>query len=218
MLARALQATVRQPESGGSSIEVYADNGYVEVSLTLPTAFTFSAWCKSSASDDVLFGNNLNAGFFLRTNPTTWELYAGSGWVFSSAGSRSAGVWQHVALSHDQGTGDWELFLDGNSVSTGNKSATLTATDTRIGSKGGSTPGYTWLGSIDDVRIYNRALTESECATLAANRGGNVLTSGLVVWYEFEDGTPEEAVTSVTDTSGNANHGTPTDLTYKAAT
>jgi len=221
VLARALQSTVRQPASGGSTVEVYANNGGIWVSLSLPTSFTFAAWCKSTATDDVIFGCNYNDGFFLRTNSSTWELYAGNAYAMSDVGSRTGGVWQHVALSHDQGTDDWELFLDGVSVATGNRNATLSA-DVTIGRKGQhytvETNTFAWLGHIDDARIYNRALTESECATLAANRGGNVLTAGLIAWYEFEDGTPEDAVTSVIDTSGNANHGTPINLTYKAAT
>ena len=61
--------------------------------------------------------------------------------------------------------------------------------------------GY-FNGLIDDLRIYNRALNESEIEELykLGQKEEVNLTSGLVAHYEFEGDT--------NDSSGNGNHGT----------
>ena len=48
---------------------------------------------------------------------------------------------------------------------------------------------------IDELRIYNRPLTEDE---IRANIHGKIATDGLVLWYRFDEGTG----TSVEDVSG----------------
>ena len=48
---------------------------------------------------------------------------------------------------------------------------------------------------IDELRIYNRPLTEEE---IRANIHGKITTDGLVLWYRFDEGTG----TSVKDVSG----------------
>jgi hypothetical protein len=69
-------------------------------------------------------------------------------------------------------------------------------------------------GLIDDVRIYNRALSASEITDLY--NGKEVSTEGLVGWWamnEGEDGTCTGG-TDVCDLSGNANHGTNNGATW----
>ena len=53
-------------------------------------------------------------------------------------------------------------------------------------------------GALDDVRIYDRALSEAEIETLAVN-----LESGLAAHWEFDDGSG----TTAADSSGNGLHG-----------
>jgi len=77
-----------------------------------------------------------------------------------------AGSWTHLAFTYDSGTGSQEIYVDGvldnTSGSTANDdpgSFTLT-----IGTRTGSTDFY--RGVLDEVRIYDRVLTQVEVAAL----------------------------------------------------
>jgi hypothetical protein len=81
----------------------------------------------------------------------------------------STGVWHHVAVTLSGSTG--VLYIDGTAVAT-NSSMTL-----KPSSLGGTTQNYIGKsqyadpnlnGSVDDFRIYRRALSAGEVATLAA--------------------------------------------------
>jgi hypothetical protein len=61
---------------------------------------------------------------------------------------------------------------------------------------------YSWNGLIDDVRIYNRALSAEEVSKLY--RGEWVSDTGLVGHWEMDEGYGGQ----VRDKSGNGNHGT----------
>ena len=65
-----------------------------------------------------------------------------------------------------------------------------------------------FLGSIDNVRIWKRALTASEVSTLFYS--GTHDATGLSLEYLFNEG----AGTTANDTSGNGNNGTITGATY----
>ncbi|OHA42431.1 MAG: hypothetical protein A3H68_00475 [Candidatus Taylorbacteria bacterium RIFCSPLOWO2_02_FULL_46_40] len=86
-------------------------------------------------------------------------------------------------------------------------------------------------GSLDDVRIYNRALSASEISQLynatkgskveVSNAGGNNLQNGLVGWWTFDGkDTPWTSATAATaiDKSGNGKTGTLTNMSRTTAT
>ncbi len=77
------------------------------------------------------------------------------------------GVWKHVVMIHD-GTTD-KIFIDG--VLKGSKSVTgaLNSTAKPLGIGYNPIDGGNWFnGSIDEVQIYNKALTDAEVAALYA--------------------------------------------------
>lgn len=84
-------------------------------------------------------------------------------------------AWEHWAMVFD-GTqsGDenrLKFYFNGTPqelVFNGTIPATLNSSDTAvvIGDRGSDAPQYSWNGSIDDVRIYNRALSASEILNL----------------------------------------------------
>jgi len=57
---------------------------------------------------------------------------------------------------------------------------------------GCGTKGRYWNGLIDDVRIYNRSLSDSEINTVKA--GGSV--AGLIAHWKFDETYPDVAVTA----------------------
>jgi len=63
------------------------------------------------------------------------------------------------------------------------------------------TPDGFFDGLIDEIRIYNRALSADE---VKANMRGAVATDGLVLWLRFDEGSGD----TVRDISGYGNNGT----------
>ena len=79
----------------------------------------------------------------------------------------SLGAWHHLSVTRNEDT--WTLYLDGNIQGTESQSGSMPTGDSvRIGILGQGLEGISCFnGLIDDVRIYNRALTANEVAELA---------------------------------------------------
>jgi len=122
-------------------------------------------WANTSDTDAVLF----NAGFqrlAIRASPT-WEVkgFNGSSTNIVDSGVSPSGSYQHLAVAYDGST--VRIFVDGiqeNSESDSNFYETPDGWDSYIGYYQGG--GDSLTGQIDDVRIYNRALTSSEISDI----------------------------------------------------
>jgi hypothetical protein len=66
-------------------------------------------------------------------------------------------------------------------------------------------------GEAEDLRIYNRALTENEVLAVYAAEGADNVTQGLVLWYPMKNKESElmeeEKSCVIQDRSGRDNHG-----------
>jgi hypothetical protein len=93
------------------------------------------------------------------------------------------GQWIHVATTYDAATRELRLYfngeLDARSV-TGGASIRSSRTDLSIGAGGffpaANMAGEAFAGLIDEVRIYNRALSETEMQTLYNYENSPILT------------------------------------------
>ena len=72
--------------------------------------------------------------------------------------------------------------------------------------------GFPWAGDIEDIRLYNRALSAAEVETIYALRGCDGITYGLVGRWPMMEGAPGVAMSgtdTVIDYSPTGEHGTP---------
>jgi hypothetical protein len=89
-----------------------------------------------------------------------------------SASTISANEWYHVTAVYDTSVPVYHMFINGvldDGVTYGTSPATSIYNSTApltIGARGGSTGGNNTVGIIDDVRVYNRALTANEAREL----------------------------------------------------
>jgi hypothetical protein len=74
------------------------------------------------------------------------------------------GVWHHITLTYDGTTA--RLYADGIEVASAVKAWNLVASRARIGQQVNDLNEF-WVGSVDDVRIYSKALSPEEVAGLA---------------------------------------------------
>lgn len=105
------------------------------------------------------------------------------------------GKYHHVVVTLENGIK--RCYIDGELKATVESQGDLhdNASDIYIGNIWGN-----FFGSIDDVRIYNRALTAEE---IYQNYLGNVTLNGLVSWWKFDEG-----VGKVVHDCVNGNDGT----------
>jgi len=102
-------------------------------------------------------GTMLGGGILTSSNSEVWDfqLYA------------SQNEWHHVVMTYDGS--NFSFYLDAMAQSGGgNDSGEIIAKDTplTIGQAGHGTNNEYFFGSIDDILVYNRALSESEIKTL----------------------------------------------------
>jgi hypothetical protein len=124
----------------------------------------------------------------LSTSGTTNTLIATSGEV-------KDGEWTHAVMRYDGST--LKLYKDSAEVGSMSKTGPIDTNDTRPAAIGAAAfdESLNWWGKIDDVRIYNRALSTDEIKRLykigstekfgAPNSSGS-LASGLVAWWTFD--------------------------------
>ena len=227
----------------GARVKVDAD-----LADNLPN-FSVSVWIKPSVAN--LSGTDIYLGEFRNNSDTnsTWYINRSSAerYSFSVINSSSSLIqstlsqaftdtnWHHVIGVYDGS--NVTVYVDriaGTPVAmTGNAKDTPTY-PLCIGSGSGSSADCesTTLFSptlLDDVRIYNRALSATEITALynlGANTHINIsplknLTSGLVVYWTLDGkDTPWTSSTAATtlDKSGNGNTGTLTNMSQSIAT
>lgn len=165
------------------------------------SSFTFSFWIKTTNidSDRDFFGlgsvEDTNQALHLRVTPGGTSMRLG---FYANDLDISANIttneWHNILFIYDKdgalgyGTGYRTAYVDGVqkdqqtgvSAFVGNRNLTI-----------GKSPFFTWVGQVDDFRIYNRGLTSAEIDTIAS--GG----AGPGVGLDIESFSPVDNATNV---------------------
>lgn len=194
----------------GSAVSLDGANDYVQVgaasSLVMTSAASFSAWIyPTGAGSDATYGGTIlvKEGEYVIArypNGTIQWGFANSnpGWNFVNTGYVAAlNQWTHIAVTYDNGT--VKTYANGTLVHTFNGSGSIgdaitSQNDFRIG--GRQVISHHFQGRIDEVRVYNRALTPSEVSNLPSG----ALNASNVNWLVADHlGTPR----MILDNSGS---------------
>jgi hypothetical protein len=157
----------------GGALSFDGTNDYVALSgFTVSTiSGTIALWFKTSADFSANYGGQ---GFLISrdyqysnyltleqmgTGPYRLTGEAGQDNYFANADGMPVGVWNHVAVSFDNKTA--ETYLNGELIQT----KTVTSSSLTLDRIGGRTSEF-FNGQIDDVRIYDNALSQSEIRAL----------------------------------------------------
>ncbi len=208
------------PQGPGYALDFNGTSNYVnagnDVSLDITEEVTIVAWVTLNANavgDDswrAIVSKGKDEAYQLRkagsVSPDSFRLN-----IITTEGSDSidsnykveANKWIHVVATYSSVTGEMKLYVNGDIDKTETHSngglIEINSKNLRIGNRGDDS--QYWDGKMDNVRIYNRALSAQEVEDLY---NGKEVGSGLVGWWAMNEGTGG----TVTDYSGNGNTGT----------
>jgi hypothetical protein len=150
------------------------------------TTFSISAWIKPTSLSGwkviVNKGTTTNAvNYYLATDNDEIGLgFYNAGWVEfnTTSADLTSNQWYHVLASYDDASRTGRIYLDGMLIHTSTVSTSPLANSDAL-TIGRSGIGEYWTGIVDDVRIYNRVLSDSEAADIAGGGGGGGGSSPL---------------------------------------
>ena len=191
----------------------YIDLGSPAVLTDLPADdFTVSAWIydESTTSKGTIIGvfPDGTAGWILRKQGTGaaryldfWAGHSTTNAYFATpAGSLASDSWRHVAAVWDAGTKTCRIYIDGfessyvtSTAGQGSYNSDVSY-DKEIGRMALAGGIQFFAGKIDDVKIFNKALTSGEIQELY----------GLIGYWRMDDDAED---TTVSDSSSNGNDG-----------
>ncbi|MEB3340848.1 LamG-like jellyroll fold domain-containing protein [Okeania sp.] len=196
-------------------------NATTDLAFAGTANYTIAAWVKPDGEGTIVGKHNSGVigSHFLRVQNdgriqahrevSPWELVSDTAIPF--------GQWSHVATTYDGAT--LKIYINGQlsgSRAFGAQVSTDTQTPVIVGARQSSgNPIDILPGSIDEVQIWNKALSETEIQN-AQGRSISGNESGLVGYWDFN--ASDSSGASVVDLSGNGYNGTVkaevADLTY----
>ena len=152
----------------GNAISFNGTSAYVNVpsssSLQLRSGMTLEAWVNPSRLTgiwrDVIYKGNDN--YYLEADSTSAK--PATGGTFSSpifgTGALTTNTWTHLASTYDGAT--LRLYVNSAQVSSQLPSGPMATSTNPLQIGGDGIYGQYFQGTIDEVRVYNRALSASE--------------------------------------------------------
>lgn len=189
---------------GKDGANAYANAG----TINFTTTFTISAWCYYNGSransnvviSEIRAGTDYGFTIYINSYSSTDrkirvefdEAGATDHWYSVNNNVVPVNTWFHLAMTYDKGTFTGHIYIDGTEVSmagTINNNFDVSG-PTHIGKYANSAFGY-YGGYIDDIRIYNNILSESEIQEIAiANYKQNIdLYTKTLYHQDFENDT-----------------------------
>ncbi|MDH6182610.1 putative cell wall-binding protein [Microbacteriaceae bacterium SG_E_30_P1] len=212
-----LPTTSRQPGKFNTALDLCGTSGYGQLPTGIVSGLTgdwsISTWVKPKTvatwSRVFDFGTGQSANMFLTVSAGNGPRFAiTSGGAGSEKQLNWTGQnlpldqWSNVTIVSSGTTGT--MYVNGNAVSTNTafttKPSALGQTNRNyIGKSQYNDPAYN--GAVDDLAIYDRALSAQEVAALASGQVG----AGNVANYKFDE---TSNFTTLIDSSGNNRNGT----------
>ncbi len=220
---------VRVPAANGGPLDIYGENAEL----------TLSAWVYADnlntlryiiAKRNAYDYSALQYGLYVSTDGLLHFITSnGSNGEATSSTALTTGQWHHVAVVYD-GTGSYgqvAIYIDGVDVTNPSDNTCHpihhAASDLYIGACGDSTAdpnvvAYTWDGQLNDVRVYDQALTAGGVAALMSSNP-NSISEGSVYTLRIAPATDpgQDAITSYTIHWGDGESDTYTAAQLAAA-
>jgi len=191
----------------GSYAVNFDGSGTLATNSNMPALgdFSVSMWVSTQGNTAGIYDRIIEAGDALGSDPDAWALARGNGWwnmQFSGLGlgwtntgvDLSSGSWTHIVALRS-GT-SFKIYVNGTLTTT----LTVNSLPMQVekwwwGQNSGGAEKAAF--KLDEVAVYNRALTQTEITTLY---GKSNVSQGEIVRYQFEENTG----TTVNNTAASA--------------
>jgi len=160
--------------------------------------FSVSVWVNYSASSD--YANIVSTRDYDYRSGDCWCIGIHQGYFFFwnyefllGFHSLATNIWNHIVVTRASGL--LKLYINGSLITTGNDSVyDYTRSGIAIGGNTVSTP-YTIDGTIDEVGVWGRALSQEEVISIFNTTGAGNLNAGVLAYWKMdeESGTRSDA-------------------------
>jgi len=212
----------------GSNDYVAADGVTSNLDSSTGLPFTVSAWAYPDTTNNGAIwafnrtgfdtDENLNLLFYSPGNTKTFKHFGRTSYVGESDREFEPGRWYHIVVVVESGNG--KMFVNGVEEAEWTSVINTSVNKFSIGHEyddTGSDPSDYFDGKIDEVAVWNVALSAADVTALynsgnglkASADSGNYDNSGdLIGYWKFNDGTGS----TLTDSTSNSNNGTLTNM------
>jgi hypothetical protein len=185
--------------------------------VTISTG-TIEAWIKTSDAGSDFRGIVVKQwayGMFLLDNVLTVFQWSYGGTFYSSGINLADNRWHHVAFCFNSDVTDGSfMYVDGVLTNTFTYAPLHQDVGLAIGKGTIDTDLQNFLGSIDEVRVWNTVRSQSELQSKMYSELAGTET-GLVAYYNFNQGVAGDdntGISTLSDKTANANHGSITNF------
>jgi hypothetical protein len=190
-------------QDGFGAYEFDGTNDYIDISPSGDfdgiSGITISAWIYAkdiSNSQNIIMKwqnspDHRSFVLYLLSGKIAGYIWASSGVTFSSydtAVKPNQNQWNHIAMTWNGSNGNWKFYKNGASIGTPPTTATGVVKDTddsvpvRIGAHNDAPTSLPFNGIIDEIRVYDHALSPEQIKALAQNK------TNLIVSQETDKG------------------------------
>jgi alpha-tubulin suppressor-like RCC1 family protein len=197
----------------GAALNFDGGNDFVSVGSLIPlnSSYTKEAWIYANASGSNNMISSSSSPFWLMGGKLSAVNNGGA--VFQDPSAFPLNQWVHVAVTYNASTSFLSLYKNGILVNSGTTTSGYPADAIGIGQYGITGNNY-FQGSMDEVKIWNRALCVSE---IQNNKNAELSSGqiGLLAYYKMNQGfasISNPTITTLIDASGNSNNGSLTNF------
>ena len=194
-------------------------------------SFTLTVWAKSNGgagawNSPVTSRHDLNPdsqGYLIYDNEPAgkWTFWSGNGtedgnWQTLDGPEVNLEEWDHVAIVYDDDAKTKKLYVNGElAVESDDSVAENDTTPFNIGAGEDTGTGFHFKGDIDDIGLWDIALTEAEIvqameqgvASFNGGGAGSTLTNGLTGYWPLDDGSGTTAANSAEGEDAQLHNG-----------
>jgi hypothetical protein len=162
-------------------------------------SFTIALWANSSSNGGFNSpftarednGASVNGPIIYNNNGGNWSYWAGNNgpsgaWNAINGPAVPVNTWQHVAITYNSATQTRNMFIDGTEVLTANIGVSANVLrDIHIGSGQDDGRNFYWNGQIDDVIMFDEALSAGQIQDVMTNSIPEPSSTSLIALVAF---------------------------------
>jgi len=193
----------QEPFSFGNALQFDGVNDYVVLNtfFEISNQRTISAWVNQiSIFNGMLFGNTVNSDYILLNNATNIQVILGGVLKNFTTSTRTQNTWYNYVFVYNSGVVD--LYINGSFVA--QQTGFSTSNLNYFGRW--RSAGFYLNGKLDEVAVWNTALSSSDIANLYNSGTGDYATNyssaNLLRYYRLNGSGSD---TLAIDETGNAN-------------